>query len=214
VSKWYAHPPGGFQRFADALYVGGKGAPGAQQALEGLAADRSQSAIARAMALSLPAGYASAPADPSSAAGIIDDSELVRRAASQSLSEASTDKSAVALAPLLQDRVRAVRIETANALAGAPSNIFSGALARAFHQATDEYIAAQELNADRPEAHLSLGALFARQGKLDRAEAELKSALALDSSFSPAAVNLADLYGALGPRPEYRSRALGGSPVI
>jgi len=98
--------------------------------------------------------------------------------------------------------VWAVRIETANVLAGAPPNILSGDLANAFGQATDEYIAAQELNADRPEALLSAGALFARQGKLGHAEAELRSVLAPDPSFAPAAVRIC-----LPPaRPPYRSQ--------
>jgi tetratricopeptide (TPR) repeat protein len=202
LSKWYAHPPDGFQRFAEALHVGEEGGPGAQQALDGLAVDGSQPAIARATALSLLARYAPAPTDSASHSGIVDDSALVRRTASQSLSESNMDESAAALASLLQDPVRAVRIETANVLAGAPPNIFSGDLASAFDQATDEYIAAQELNADRPEALLNLGALFARQGKLDHAEAKLKSALALVPSFAPAAVNLADLYRTLGREAE------------
>ena len=202
LSKWYAHPPGGFQRFAEGLQVGEEGGPGAQHALDGLAVDGSQPAIARATALSLLAGYAPAPTDSSPHSGIVDDSALVRGAASQSLSESNMDESTEALASLLQDPVRAVRIETANVLAGAPPNILSGDFARAFDQATDEYIAAQELNADRPEALLNLGALFAKQGKFDHAEAELKSALALDPSFAPAAVNLADLYRALGREAE------------
>jgi len=202
LSKWYPHPPDGFQRFAEALHVGEEGGPGAQRALERLGADSSQPAIARASALSLLAGYAPAPADLSRRSAFVDDSALVRRAAIQSLSESNVDEGAAALAPLLHDPVRAVRIETANLLAGAPPNFFPGDLAGAFARATGEYIAAQELNADRPEARLSLGALLLRQRKFDRAEAELKSALALDPSFAPAAVNLADLYRALGREAE------------
>ena len=202
LNKWYARPPGGFQRFAEALHVGQEGAPGAQHALNGLAVDGSQPAIARATALSLLAGYEPAPAGSSTLLEIIDDSALVRRAAIQSLSESNMDESADTLASLLYDPVRAVRIETANVLAGASANILSGDLARAFDHARDEYIAAQELNADRPEALLSLGALFTSNGKFDQAEDELKSALALDPSFAPAAVNLADLYRALGREAE------------
>jgi Flp pilus assembly protein TadD len=197
LSKWYAQPLEGFQRFAAALHVGEEGGPGAQHALDELAVGGSQPAIARATAFSLLAGYAPAPADWSSHSGIIDDSALVRRAASQALSVSNMDESPTALVSLLQDPVRVVRIETANVLAGAAPNILSGDLAGTFDQATDEYIAAQELNADRPEALLNLGVLFARLGKFDHAKAELKSALALDPSFAPAAVNLADLYRAL-----------------
>jgi Tfp pilus assembly protein PilF len=50
------------------------------------------------------------------------------------------------------------------------------------------------LNADRPEAHLNLALLFARKDEMDHAEVELKTAVSIDPSFSPAAVNLADLY--------------------
>ena len=90
--------------------------------------------------------------------------------------------------------MRGVRIEAAEVLAGkAPGDRIPN-LAKALTHATNEYIAAQELNADRPEAHLNLALLFGKEGKLDRAEDELRTALSLDPGFAPAAVNLADLY--------------------
>jgi Flp pilus assembly protein TadD len=82
-------------------------------------------------------------------------------------------------------------------LAGVSAAVFPSVLSAGFSRATGEYIAAQELNADRPEAHLNLSILFTRQGKTDRAEAELKTALSLDPTFTPAAVNLADLFRGL-----------------
>jgi predicted CXXCH cytochrome family protein len=207
LSKWYVHQPDGFKRFAEALHAGEESGPGAQHTLDGLAVDSSQLAIARATAWSLLAGYAPAPADSSSDSRIVDDSALVRRAASQSLSESNMDESAVALASLLQDPVRAVRIETANVLAGAPPNTLPGDLATAFEHATDEYIAAQETNADRPEALLSLGTLFARQGKFDHAEAEIKSALAQTHRLHRPRLTLPILYRALGREVEGRAAA-------
>jgi hypothetical protein len=117
------------------------------------------------------------------------------------------DESAVALASLLQDPVRAVRIETANVLAGAPPNTLPGDLATAFEHATDEYIAAQETNADRPEALLSLGTLFARQGRFDHAEAEIKSALALTHRLHRPRLTLPIMYRALGREVEGRAAA-------
>ena len=90
---------------------------------------------------------------------------------------------------LLNDPVRAVRIESGEVLAGLPVKRFSE-LSAALDHARNEYIAALTLDAERPEA-MNLGLLFAREWKPDRAEAELKTALSLDPSFSPAAVNLA-----------------------
>ncbi len=194
VNKWYGHAAQGFQRFADTLDRGRAGAPGAEQSLEGLIADREQPAIARATALSMLANYAPLPTDAAIGTGVSDDSALVRRAAARALSDSDPIGSANALAPLLRDPVRAVRIEAAEVLAGLPADHLPADVAAAFSRATDEYIDAQQLNADRPEAHLNLGLLYARENHFDKAEAELKTALSLDPGFTPAAVNLADLY--------------------
>src|SRR5208283_2434245 len=196
VARWYGHAPEGLQRFAEAIDAGSAGAPGAQQSLAQVVADREQPAIARATALSMLAALASSPTAATVRAAVVDDSALVRRAAARALSNSDGSASASILAPLLSDPVRAVRIEAAEVLAGIPVDTFPMEVGAAFSRATDEYIAAQQLNADRPEAHLNLGLLYARENHLDKAEAELKTALSLDPAFAPAAVNLADLYRA------------------
>ncbi len=196
VDKWFGHAPEGFQRFAEALAAGTAGSPGAQQALERLVADAEQPAIARATALSLLANYAPPPTDEAVRAGVGDESALVRRASARAMSDTEPSASASVLAPLLSDPVRGVRIEAAEVLAGVPGNNLPADVAAAFSRATDEYISAQQLNADRPEAHMNLGLLYARQNRFDEAEAELKTALSIDPSFAPGAVNLADLYRA------------------
>ena len=215
VDKWYGHAPEGFQRFAETLDGSSAGAPGAQQALERLVADTEQPAIARATALSMLASYALSPTDAAVRIGIADDSALVRRAAARALSNSDSGASASTLAPLFRDSVRAVRIEAGEVLAGLPTDNLSADVAAAFSRATDEYISAQELNADRPEAHLNLGLLYARENHFKKAEAELKSALSLEPSFAPAAVNLADLFRAQNRDKEGEhvlKDALGQSP--
>jgi Flp pilus assembly protein TadD len=67
-----------------------------------------------------------------------------------------------------------------------------------FAQAAAEFVAAQKLNADRPEARTALGSFFARQANPEGAEIEYRAALRLDPSFAAAAVNLSDLYRQLG----------------
>ena len=215
VGKWYGHAPQGFQQFAETLNAGSAGAPGARQSLERLVADTEQPAIARATALSLLANYAPLPTDAAVRAGVTDDWSLVRRASAHALSNTDPAASANTLAPLLDDRVRSVRIEAAEVLAGQPVNNLPADVAAAFDRATEEYIASLQLNADRPEAHMNLGLLYARQNHFDKAEEELKTALSLDPSFAPGAVNLADLYRAQN-RDEEGERvlktALGRSP--
>src|SRR5262249_50864797 len=65
-------------------------------------------------------------------------------------------------------------------------------------QAAAEFIAAQRLNADRPQARSALGNFLAQRGRSDEAEAEFKAALRLSPQYAPAAINLADLYRPLG----------------
>ena len=196
VDKWYGHTTEGFQHFAETLHAGEAGAPGAQQSLERLVADGEQPAIARATALSLLANFAPPPTNEAVRAGVGDEWALVRRAAAHALSNTDPATSANALAPLLGDPVRAVRIEAAEVLAGLPARNLPTNVAVALHRATDEYISSQQLNADRPEAHMNLGLLYARENQFDKAEQELKISLSLDPSFAPGAVNLADLYRA------------------
>jgi predicted CXXCH cytochrome family protein len=198
IYKWYGHASSGFQHFAETLQEGAEGAPGARGALDELVASDEQPPIARATALSLLAALAPPSTDGAIATGVKDDSPLVRRAAAHALSGANIIENVEPPDLLLNDRVRSVRIETAEQLTQMRADAFPAGLSAAFERARDEYIAAQELNADRPEAHMNLGLLFARQRKSDLAEAELKTALSLEPTFAPAAVNLADLYRELG----------------
>jgi tetratricopeptide (TPR) repeat protein len=191
---WPGQLAKGFQHFAETLHAGSIGAPGAEQSLAELVTDRDQPAIARATALSMLAAYDPPSADATVRAGVADDSALVRRAAVRALSNSDPRTSVVTLAPLLHDPVRAVRLEAAEVVAGTPPDAVSSGVGLELNNSFDEYIASQELNADRPEAHLNLGLLYAKEHELAKAETELKIALSLDPAFAPAAVNLADLY--------------------
>jgi Flp pilus assembly protein TadD len=193
LKQWYGHEPAGFQRFAEVLHAGSIDAPGAQESLAKLIADPEQPAIARASTLELMANDPGSVTATSARDGVRDTSPLVRRAAARALSGAAPQASADTLAPLLNDRVRAVRIEAAEVLAGVPVDALPDGGPAALEKAIDEYVAAQELSADRPEAHSNLASLFARENRFAEAKTELTTALSLDPSFTPAAVNLADL---------------------
>jgi hypothetical protein len=121
ADKWYRRRSTGFQHFAAALDSGIQQAPGARQSLIDLLGDRDQPEIARATALSLLSTVALSPTDFAIHSGITDASPLVRRAAGRSLSNSDPTATASILASLLGDPVRAVRIETAEVIAGAPA---------------------------------------------------------------------------------------------
>ncbi len=206
VRAWYPDQNPGFQTFAEVLHAGSAGAPGATRALLRLAANGAQPGIARASAL------ARLDAIPDAAALDVvrrllgDDDPLVRRAAAAAYALAPPP-ALVALVPVLDDPVRDVRFEATRRLA----RIRSAALPRRDVQrcarAFDDLAAALRAQSDRPEALAELGALDLDLGRAADAEAAFFQALAVDPTFAPAAVDLADLYRRSG-------RDAQGEPVL
>jgi tetratricopeptide (TPR) repeat protein len=97
-------------------------------------------------------------------------------------------------APLLSDSVRGVRIRAVALLAAVPTESQPATDREQFERAAAEFIAAQRLNADRPESRSALGNFYAQRGRTADAEAEYKAALRLSPQYAPAASNLADFY--------------------
>jgi Tfp pilus assembly protein PilF len=95
---------------------------------------------------------------------------------------------------LLDDPIRAVRLQAARLLASVPVVQLTEPQRQTRDRGLEEYIAAQQINADRPEAHLNLGGLYRDRGQLAAAEAAYDTALKRQPAFVPAYLNLADLY--------------------
>jgi predicted CXXCH cytochrome family protein len=198
VAGWYPNGRQTTSHYGTALHAGRTGAANAEPQLDRLILDRSQPAIARASALRLLAPYASPASEPAIKAAISDPDPLVRTAVPRALPDPPPPRLVVAVAPLLSDPVRAVRIEAARALAGTDLLALSPAQQTALGKANTELVAAEMVDADRPEAHLNLGLLDLRRRQLQEAEEEYRTALRLDSNFVPALVNIADLDRAQG----------------
>ncbi|MDX2088608.1 MAG: cytochrome c3 family protein [Kofleriaceae bacterium] len=198
VATWYGHAPSGFQQFGEALAAGTRGSPEALRLLAAVIGDAKQPAIARASAIARLERWRTPETLALVTAALRDPSPLVRRAAVQALETADPRMRAAVVAPLLDDPVRAVRIEAASVLADVTPERLPSTWRASQARAVAELVAVQELNGDRPEAHLTLAALHVKQQAFERAEAELQHALAIDPGFVPAAVNLADLYRTLG----------------
>jgi Tfp pilus assembly protein PilF len=179
--------------YATALASGRTGAADAEGRLDALILDQAQPDMARASALLLLPRYATPASEAAVKAAIADPSALVRSAAPRALPPAPSRTVVQSVAPLLSDPVRAVRVETARALAGVDPGSMTPEQRSAFDGAYRELVAAELVDADRPEAHLNLGLLELRRRQPAAAETEYRTALRLDPGFVPAMANLADL---------------------
>lgn len=199
--EWYGGDPSGFQRFAGAFHGDESGEPGSAAALGAIAGDPSQPAIVRASALERLAGRAGPGAARTARAGLDDEDPQVRRAALTVVDALPPEERVSLAAHLLTDPVRAVRLQAVWSLAPVRDRLPPTQL-EPFARAADEFIAAQRVNADRPESRTSLGTFLAQLGRPAEAEAQLRSALRLHPRHTPAYVNLADLYRAQGREAE------------
>ncbi len=174
---------------------------GAQPALAGYVADATRPAIRRATAAGL-----LDPRDAASRAALeralSDPEPLVRRGALEAAGALGPSERLRLVSPLLRDPLRTIRIEAARSLASLPQGARSTGEQAAYEQALGEYVGSLNVDADRAEAHLNLGSLYATQGDLARAEAEYREAIAITPALGGAWANLADLYRAQGREAE------------
>jgi predicted CXXCH cytochrome family protein len=193
VAGWFPNGRQTRPHYGSALYAGRTGGADAERQLDALIVDTDQPSIARATALSLLPRYASPVSAGPIAAAAADPDPLVRAAVPRAVSPASPPATLHAVLPLLDDPVRAVRVEAARALAGTAPQAMSAEQRGALSAANTELVAAELVDAERPEAHLNLGLLDTRRAQPTDAEAEYRTALRLDPNFVPALMNLADL---------------------
>ena len=202
VERWHGPFRKGFQTYVTAFHAAWEDQSDAEALLSVVASDLNVPAFARAGALTELASRIS-PANINLAQnGLSDPDPMVRIGALDMLENVPASQIWPLVAPLLSDASRGVRIRAVELLATVPSASQPTADRQSFESAAAEFIAAQRLNADRPEARSALANFYARRGQTVEAEAEYRSALRLSPQFAPAAINLADLYRQLGREPE------------
>jgi tetratricopeptide (TPR) repeat protein len=198
IERWHGPNRKGFQNYAAAFHSAWNDQADAARLLAVVVTDSNAPAIARASALS-ELGSRAAPATLAVARRAIQDPDpMVRIGAIDMLENAPAEQKWSIASPSLADPIRSVRIRTVSILADVPSARLSENDRNRFDRAAEEFIAAQQFNADRPEARSTLGAFYARRGRNSDAEAEYKAALHLSPQFTGAAINLADLYRQTG----------------
>jgi len=197
VERWHGPNRKGLQNYAEAFHAAWTGGSAAAL-LAAVAYNGNLPAFARASALSELRPYVSRANIGLARAALSDPDPLVRIGALDMLEGAPANQLWPLASPLLSDSTRGVRIRAASLLAAVPTASQPPADRGRFDLAAAEFVAAQRLNADRPEARATLGNFFARRRLAAEAEAEYRAALHLSPQYAPAAINLADLFRQAG----------------
>jgi len=193
VAAWYPNSEHRKPHFGETLYAASVDAAKAAPALLSLAADSSQPGIARATALDRLAPLAQEAHRFTLTRLLADGDPLVRAAAVRFLAAFDITTRVDLGWPLLEDRVRSVRLEAASLLAELMPHRLPDKFREQLSAAIREYTQSQLTNAERPASHLNLGLLAVAMGEYPGAEQAYRTALRLDAVFVPGYVNLADL---------------------
>jgi tetratricopeptide (TPR) repeat protein len=192
VARWYGPKRRKEAHFGEAFAAARSAQRQALEALAKLAVDAAKPVIVRASALAaLRADGRSGISERIQATR--DTDPEVRAAAADSFDAVPAAQRLYALAPLLSDPVRAVRIAAARGLSSEPQDQIA-TLCPAFEAALAEYVAAQNASFDMPGAQLNLAVVYQNTGRLDLAEQHYLQALKIDPDFTPARANLARFY--------------------
>lgn len=198
VDQWFGSKRNGVHDYANAFHTAWSDGAGSAALLAEMAGNRNVPAFARAGALTgLQSRFSPANMDLARAA-FAEPDPMLRIGGLDMLENAPVLEIWPLVSPLLSDPSRGVRVRAAQILAAVPTASQPPADRATFEGAAAEFVAAQRLNADRPEARSTLGTFFAQRGQIPEAEAEYKAALRLSPQFVPAAINLSDLYRSLG----------------
>jgi len=198
VEHWFGTDREGFQNYAEAFHSAWNGSADAPAFLGKVASNPDTPAFVRASALTDFAPYLSASAAELVRTGLRDPDPMVRIGTLDMLESVPPLQLWPHVSPLLSDPSRGVRIRAVRILAAVPTENQPAADRASFEQAATEFVAAQRLNADRPESRTTLGNFFVNRGRMTEAETEFKAALRLSPQYPAAAINLSDLYRRLG----------------
>ncbi len=202
IERWHGSNRKGFQTYAAAFTAAWAGRADAATLLAQVAADRGTPAIARASALNELGSRVSPSTIGLLRSGLADPDPMVRIGALDMLEGVPMAQRWSFASALLSDAVQGVRLRAVSVLAGVEMQGLALAERERFESAAQEYVAALKFNADRPESHSTLGSFYLQRGATADAEAELKTALRLSRQYTPAAINLADLYRRAGREDE------------
>ncbi|MFO1153695.1 MAG: multiheme c-type cytochrome [Rhodospirillales bacterium] len=198
IDRWYGPDRPRRETWTEAFAAARAGKPEAATLLLRLAESGNTPSMVRATALESLGDLPSRDTATAAKKGLADADPLVRLAALRTLRAYPVEVVWSLANPLLADPVRAVRSEAAALLAPMPADRLAATDRTRLTRAIDDYIAAQQVNADRPEHRVNLGNLYAQQRRFAEAEIQFAAARKLDPGFAPAYVGLSQAYASQG----------------
>ena len=194
ITAWYPQSKIDKSRdFAPAFVLADRGYPQASAELTKIAQDKYYPGIIRASALLRMKAIVDQNSFISLARGVRDKDELVRLGAAQGAQNMPQAERWQLLAPLLDDKVLAVRAEAARALAPLWQTLDKQQRDK-LKPAIDDYLGIQAFNADRGFALTNRGNVLAHMGRFKEAEAAYDQSIRIEPGYSTAYVNKAELH--------------------
>ncbi len=210
IDGWFG--PARPAHFGRVFHAARQGAPGSARDLAQLLAASDQPSIVRGTAAQLLARFPSEMTRDALQQAVSDPEPFVRLGAAHGSAGLPPEQRLGLLVPLLDDPLLSVRTQATRTLVGLPPQAIPDQYRSRVDLALARLAETERLNLDRPEAHLRLALIAMSRGDGNDAVAALNRAIELDPYFTPAMVNLADLYRSLGKEEEAEQllrRALG-----
>jgi len=197
LTEWFPQGRNGNFHWGEALHAARTGTQIAPELLRMAIESEQTPGIARATSLAELSRWLDATTLDLVDRNLDDPDPLIRRGALLALTLAPPEAVASRIHGFLTDSSLIVRVVTAELLAPLMMIPEAAEIHPTLREALSEYRKVQMINADRPEAHVNLGALETRLGNGEAALKSYRQALEREPSFGPASVNLADLLRAL-----------------
>ncbi len=121
------------------------------------------------------------------------ENDLIRLAAARAAVRIEPPQRGALITPLLSDKLRAIRVASAQALVGVPLKQHE---LSAFSSAMAELLSANETSAWRGEGRINIGSAAIANNDFIGGEMAYKATVKIDPYFAPGYINLADLYRA------------------
>lgn len=131
-----------------------------------------------------------------------DPESMIRHEAIQSYIPSSTEEMTELLTPLLNDPVKAVRMQAAFRMSSIPVANMDSTILREFYESLDEYREAMEYTGEFAPSRHNLGVIYQNLGQNEDAVKNFLAAIDIDDQFYPSMANLAVAYNQLGKNDE------------